>query len=998
MSNIKNEITENINSQPKIRIQSFKNNNISQISEKSKEIKVKNNKYKFNYSNNNNNNISKINIKCVKSKNISISPNKKSSISPSKLNCETNYSINKINNTYYVNGLNKNISKFNSTRSPDLRFIPFENKEIYEKKKFIHNIENNNNYYRNNLLNKNRNEKNENYTNLKYTQYFSEKESNLNMNTYLIENNNTIVKSSKRNNHSFRSVSNCSRNNRSQSNPRKSSNERKYKYDIRIHNINNNTSKERIRPFSYDNNVKKRRTTNTQVFISDNSKKNNDLKYEFNRNKSFDRKYLKMQNSQNLQILQEERLYQILIPIPPNEKDHTCHFEIPSTNIKKESKKINIKEENEIISKKIFKKNIKQGKKISWIKSTSPKKENNKNEEYEIISKISEESNRKFKGEMKIEKNALNFERTPRNWNDNIQPKTERYFSIEHEEKKEKERILSETSVEKISIDALPHPPPVILSQQNKAFSIKGIPKKFNDIDIYKEEEENIINDEEIGKEVKGRITIQRINNGLDNSESSSEYDALKQITTLNSKKYENIVKNGFKNQRKVIINNICRRYPYSHIQKDKIKNEIQMKKNINETLEIKNKNNNFISNFPEPDLIINPHYEENKLNEGTQYNYRQSITNKEIPYINDEQNQQNEISKEQISEEENDILDSPTDTKVNKERKNSNIEESQSQGQTDVPSPKSQLREEFREEIISLSPRNNEKEPINNKREINYMEEEYKIYANNIRQSEQLIENDGEEEQEELIEKERESNKSFSFKMNNNNHLTKPKYKYICKTKSNKSNKGNNNENRTVMTQVIDNNSIIQNNGIISQNINNNSNLVFQNKRSIEDLNMIISNNNNNNNMNKINLEENNKQLNDNDINNFQNNNNIDENIRNLNMIYNSQKIKKNNDISNLNEITFQRSNGLSKSQLLKKENNNFIQNNKFGNISKINLGNVYLNNTLKRPLKTEIRKENINEEANLIHHYEAKKDGNHNQGYEFKQNQNNRVKIIKK
>ena len=160
----------------------------------------------------------------------------------------------------------------------------------------------------------------------------------------------------------------------------------------------------------------------------------------------------------------------------------------------------------------------------------------------------------------------------------------------------------------------------------------------------------------------------------------------------------------------------------------------------------------------------------------------------------------------------------------------------------------------------------------------------------------------------------------------------------------------------------------------------------------------MKISNNNNNNNMNKINLEENNKQLNDNDINNFQNNNNIDENIRNLNMIYNSQKIKKNNDISNLNEITFQRSNGLSKSQLLKKDNNNFIQNNNFGNISKINLGNVFLNNTLKRPIKTEIRKENINEEANLIHHYEAKKDGNHNQINEFKQNQNNRVKIIKK
>ena len=52
MSNTKNEITENINSQPQIRIQSFKNNNISQLSEKTKQIKIKN-KYQYIYSNKN---------------------------------------------------------------------------------------------------------------------------------------------------------------------------------------------------------------------------------------------------------------------------------------------------------------------------------------------------------------------------------------------------------------------------------------------------------------------------------------------------------------------------------------------------------------------------------------------------------------------------------------------------------------------------------------------------------------------------------------------------------------------------------------------------------------------------------------------------------------------------------------------------------------------------------------------------------------------------------
>ena len=950
MSNTKNEITENINSQPQIRIQSFKNNNISQLSEKTKQIKVKN-KYQYNYSNKNVNtknnklsNISKINIKCIKSKNISISPHKKNNISPSKLNCETNYSINKINNTCYVNGLNKNISKINSARSPDLRFIPYENKEIYEKKKYIYDLKNTNintNYNRNSRLNKNRKEKiiyNTNVTNIKYDKYFTEKDTNLNMNTYLIENNNTIVKSSKKNNHSFRSISNCSKDNRSQSNQRKTSNERKYKCDIRIHNEYNNTSKENIRPFSFDNKNKKRKTQNTkELFITDNSRINSNLEYELNRNKSFDGKCLKMQNSQYLQILQEEKLYQILIPIPPNETDHACHFQIsPVKKKEKEKENKNIIEESEIITRKIFKKNIKQGKKTSWIKSTSPKKENSEN-----LSKNSEESNRKFKGQMQIEKNALNFERTPRNWNSQL--KNEHQFSIE--KKREKEKILSPTKAEKISIKGIKKFNDLIIKNENNNFEIKSNVNKEEE----EKEEKNIINDEEIGREIKRNVKVntQEKKNGVENSESSSDYDALKQITNLNNKRYENIIKNSFEqnpNQRKVIINNIRRYYPYSNINQN---NEIQ----INESLEIRNRNINYLSEFPDPELVMNPLYEENKLNEGTQYNYRQSITNKE----------QNESSKEHILEEENDILDSPTDTKVNHERKSTNLEESQSQGQTDVPSPKSQLREEFREEIISLSPRHiNDIEQINKMKEINYMEEEYKIYTSNMRQSEQLIENaeEQEQEQDELSQKERESNINFSFKMNMNNnnkyHLPKPKYQYICKTKSNKANKNKNNkyENRTVMTQVIDNNSIIKNSGIIMQNINNDNKYRYVNNNNIP--------------------------------------NNIDENMGNINMIYNSQKIQKNNDNSNLNEITFQRSNGLSKSQLLKKENNNFN--------TKINLGNICFNNTLKRPSKTEIKNDNINNESNLIHHYEAKKEGNNISENEFNQNKNNKVKIIKK
>ena len=51
------------------------------------------------------------------------------------------------------------------------------------------------------------------------------------------------------------------------------------------------------------------------MYIKNNNKMFTDSEYEFYRNKSFDNKYLKMQNSQNLQILQEEKMYQILIPM-----------------------------------------------------------------------------------------------------------------------------------------------------------------------------------------------------------------------------------------------------------------------------------------------------------------------------------------------------------------------------------------------------------------------------------------------------------------------------------------------------------------------------------------------------------------------------------------------------------------------------------------------------------------------------------------------------------
>ena len=153
MSNINKKITEKNISQLEPQFQKDNTKMANNASEKSKQINIKNNKYKFNYSNNYNtinnsniicnnklkkyNSINNINIKCINPNN-----NKNKFKSPSKLNCETTYSINKLTNTYYVNGLNKNISDYSKKRSPDMRFIPFENKEIYEKKILLYNQEN----------------------------------------------------------------------------------------------------------------------------------------------------------------------------------------------------------------------------------------------------------------------------------------------------------------------------------------------------------------------------------------------------------------------------------------------------------------------------------------------------------------------------------------------------------------------------------------------------------------------------------------------------------------------------------------------------------------------------------------------------------------------------------------------------------------------------------------------------------------------------------------
>ena len=1139
MSNIKNEVTENNISQQQLNTQNYIITNISNKSEKVNEIKSQNNKYKYNYSNNNNikknnnisnnkknNNISRINIESIKSNKISISPNKKGSKSPSKLNCETKYSINKMTNTYYVNGLNKNISKENSQRSPDLRFIPYENKEIYEKKNIMRNNLNKKCICKKIGLYDNINENIQLNENSKYYQQFIDKEFNKTINNkyssiqswanrreYNNEDNITIVNASKRNNHNFRSISNCSKKSRTHDNSRNSSNEGKYKCDIKIHNINNNIKKETIRSFSSQKKMKKRSSSNTKVFISEKNQVKEDLEYKFNRHKSFDKKYLKMQNSQNMQILQEEKLYKILIPIPPNETDHICQFQIPAKDILKNNlsdkqalKEIISENENDsgkIKQKELFNKKIKYKRKTSWNKNNSPNRKKNKNINCENLSKASEKTDRQFKGEMQIESSKLNFERSPRKWNENLQPNNDEHFSIERQKKKDS--ILSETSVEKLTykcqnvikspnknwnelnnkekaenINLIPEKSPRILSQQNKElFSIIGQQKQWNNIILKKDEnnfiikankeinqeekeekekkeeneekdekeeneeneEKTIINDDDIDKEIKRNIRVitNKIKNGLDTSETSSEYDILKKINPLNNNKYENIIKNSFEqniNKRKVIINDMNRHFPSlnnGHFENNK--NNIQIRKVIHNVNNLQFINQtNLKSDFPEPEIILNPHYEENKSEEGTEYNYRESITNKELYQIEKVQKELTESKNKSIIDDEKDILESPTDTKTHNE-KNSNIEDTLSQ----TFSPKSQMRYEYREEIISLSPRyrgsrtkiindiNKNENKNENENDCNFMEEEYKSYTSNMEKYEQEIEKEIVEEK--IIQSETEigNNNLLDNNQNNDNKQKKPKI-YICKNKTNKFNKNN----KKQYKQTTDNQQI---NEIIQIN---SSNITFKNNDSIKDSNRTESNYDINypeeEKTNPIITEESKENLNGENMINNENNNIIQENNNNF-IIYNSQKIKKNNDIKTVNENIFLRSNGLSKSQHIKNGINVDNQNKKFGNISKISLGNIVINNTLirknkneakneiknetkteiKNETKTEIKneiknevkgeikseKENENEkeneEANLIHHFENKKK-EINTGNGFKQNPQNRVKIIKK
>ena len=992
MSTIKQEITEKINSSSKIENQknkykyTFSNNNISK-----KSYPTKNQKKIY---------IPKVNIRPVKSK------------SPSKINLETTYSINKSTSTYYVNGLNNKESNINKQRSPDIRFYPHgkieneDNKNI-NKENINYTINRNNKRYQQYFSDEDLATQIE--TNIKkITKYTSPKTKNQNQKFFEnkskcinnieennnIKNRNSNIRSSyyytknKNNNNSitlmrpnynFKNINECSN---EQYNINKydysqySPNNKKYKCDIKIHNIN--ISPKKRKTFSYDkviNNNKIRNSNGTKIFISDHSKAydNFELEHEFRKIKSFDGKKLQMQNSQNMQILQEETLYQILVPT--YEIQHENKFQIWAKNNDKNNttdiKKTEISE-NEI-NKKIIKteekinKTIKIFKKQIWAKTNSPnriKKTVNKN----II------KNKKFEGEMIIERTDLNYERIPRNWNSQLEQKSEKPFSIEREKK---EKILEEKSVEKLfyegnNLNSIKIKNQNLLKENKEYIEIKGEHKTWeNNIRIQKDENKieiksNInINKKEINRKVKYKIEKEEKN---EDSVQSSESDILKKIQPYNEQnnyKYEECIKKSFYSNgsdRKVIINNISNNYPkkidtyWGSNEKKIINKSVYLKKTIKTSMQ---KDNNINLEYPSTKIAVNPKYveQEEEMDENNHskgYYYRESLIKKIKPKLENGQNDNKELNNN----------DEPMDTNENK---TNNDEDSQSY---DISTPSSKIKSLYMEEIIIVSPKSKTKEKIdeNDDKEnlsqsgINVMEEEYQNYMNLEEKQKHISELKDSQEEKQIIQS------VININDNNNN---------INNNKNNNINKNINNDEESDF-DVNDQEEEKSNLTITDENIQNikiDKRQIFQNSDVINDINI----NKEPNNSKKAKKKENAKKI----------------------------QISKSQDLCDpLNQ-----SNGLYKPE--HKIISSKTVKISFGNKDISNMGNVVLNNTLKRKKnnvkikKKENNEEKKNEEDILIIQTNNKKgklnqdeaNNNINDGqYKSKTSKTNKVRILKK
>jgi len=303
--------------------------------------------------------------------------------------------------------------------------------------------------------------------------------------------------------------------------------------------------------------------------------------------------------------------------------------------------------------------------------------------------------------------------------------------------------------------------------------------------------------------------------------------------------------------------------------------------------------------------------------------------------------------------------------------------------------SPKRDKLEEINKINLEDMDNNNINDNLKNEG-INLMEEEYKNYISN--NENQDIYSSNLEEEKKINPREREIMESNIINNNRNDsnfisNEKKHRIQYIYKNKINKSKK---NKNKTFNKQIE----------ITNQNNVNTEQIIFDNNKSNTILKNEADYNINNPPEEKHNLITNGEKVKK--SNNENSRGLVQEN--NFNIIYNSRRNRndKNNNLKNLNENILERSNGLNKSQIMKKNNN---INNQFGINSKINYGNIVLNNTLKRKPKNMINNENNeNEEGSLIHHYENSKDNNksndkNNNNFQNQySNLSSKIRILKK
>ena len=95
-----------------------------------------------------------------------------------------------------------------------------------------------------------------------------------------------------------------------------------------LHNINDKDENKRsfLDDYKYMKDQYLKRNTKTKLYVFKINKNYKEEEYNFIKSKSFDKKNLKIQNSQNIQIINKDKLYQILILISNYEIDYNCKF------------------------------------------------------------------------------------------------------------------------------------------------------------------------------------------------------------------------------------------------------------------------------------------------------------------------------------------------------------------------------------------------------------------------------------------------------------------------------------------------------------------------------------------------------------------------------------------------------------------------------------------------------------------------------------------------